>query len=222
MYPWLMLPMMLLAADLPVAEVPVAGMHEAARDDFVLIMTGDGGWAALDRSIAQAFASRGIPVVGLNSLRYFWNARTPEETARDVAGMISHYQALWHRKGVHLIGYSFGADVLPFVVNRLPDRERAQVRSVTLISPSQSATFEVHVADWLPGHLTPGLPLRPEVERLSEAPLCIYGAGEDDTYCPILEPGNSFQIGNGHRLGVDGGAVADRILGFHLAGAGDE
>jgi type IV secretory pathway VirJ component len=40
----------------------------AARDDFAIVMTGDGGWASLDKAIAASLAEAGVPVVGWSSL----------------------------------------------------------------------------------------------------------------------------------------------------------
>jgi type IV secretory pathway VirJ component len=203
-------------ASLPVVEVPATGTpSEARRDEFAVLISGDGGWAGLDRGVAAAFAVRGIPVVGLDSLRYFWSARTPEKTAADVAAIIQHYQGLWHRHGVQLVGYSFGADVLPFVVNRLPATLAPQVAGVTLIGPSQSATFEIHVSDWLPGKPVPGVPLKPELERLTPAPLCLHGGGESGSACLLLPAAQSAQVGSGHHLGGDADGIVERILTYH-------
>ena len=58
-----------------------------------------------------------------------------------------------------LIGYSFGADVLPFIVNRLPDDLRKRIASVNLLGLSTEATFEIHVADWIPGNVSKGQPI---------------------------------------------------------------
>src|ERR1700733_1304650 len=67
--------------DLPIIEVPAQPAAEqstaAPADVFAIIMSGDGGWAGLDQDIAAALSARGIPVVGLDSLRYYWTARTP-------------------------------------------------------------------------------------------------------------------------------------------------
>lgn len=203
-------------ASLPVVEVPAtATPAETQRDQFALLISGDGGWAGLDRGIAAAFAARGIPVAGLDSLRYFWSERTPERTAGDVAAMIEHYQALWHRHHVQLVGYSFGADVMPFVVNRLPATLAAQVAGVTLVGPSQSATFEIHVSDWLPGKPVPGVPLKPELERLAPSPLCLHGGGETDSACLLLPAAQSAQVGSGHHLGGDADGIVERILSYH-------
>jgi type IV secretory pathway VirJ component len=196
---------------LPLVEVPATGNAPAA-DSFAIMISGDGGWAGLDRGIAKSFAARGIPVVGVDSLRYFWREKTPDDTARDLAAIIQQYQQRWHRSAVHLLGYSFGADVLPFLMNRLPPPLAASVRSVTLVAPSESATFEIHISNWLPGVTTPGLPLPPEIARMASPPLCIHGAGETDTPCGALPREQSVEIGDGHHLGGDADGIVARVL----------
>ena len=63
--------------------------------------------------------------------------------------VLRHYLAAWHAQRVLMIGYSFGADVLPFVVNRLPPDVRAQVASVSLLGLDAHASFEIHLAEWV-------------------------------------------------------------------------
>ena len=168
--------------DLPVNEVPASGNST----ELALLMTGDGGWAGLDQELAARLAQSGVPTVGLNSLKYFWSERTPEETARDVARLMRHYLAVWNKQRVLLVGYSFGADVLPFVVNRLPADLRARVASVSVLGIDSNASFEVSVADWV-GSDDGGPPTLPELAALGHMPvLCIYGEGEEDSICPDL------------------------------------
>ena len=54
-----------------------------------------------------------MPTVGVDALRWFWTARTPEETGAELSRLVTEYTALWGVRSVVLIGYSFGADVLP-------------------------------------------------------------------------------------------------------------
>ncbi len=89
-------------------------------DAFAIIMSGDGGWAGLDQDVAAALSAKGIPVVGLDSLRYFWTARTPEGLAADTDRLIRYYAPHFGKQRVLLIGYSQGADVLPFAVTGCP------------------------------------------------------------------------------------------------------
>jgi type IV secretory pathway VirJ component len=202
--------------DLPVSEVRSQGRSE----ELALLVSGDGGWAGLDQELAARLAANGVPTVGLNSLKYFWRQRTPDETARDVARLMRHYLAAWDKQRVILVGYSFGADVLPFVVNRLPAELRARVASVSLLGIDSNASFEVSIADWV-GSSGGGPPTRPEVAGLSELPvLCIYGEGESDSICPGLAAGARLareQVGRGHHFSGEYATLADRILAFARA-----
>src|SRR5262249_42736747 len=148
--------------NLPVVEVPAKGTGDA----LALFVSGDGGWAEIDRSVAGALAAKGMPVVGLNSLKYFWSTRTPESTAADAARILRYYLAAWKKEKVVLIGSSFGADVLPAVANRLPPDLQERLRLIALIGPSHTATFEFHVGDWLGIGGDKGLPVAPEVKKL--------------------------------------------------------
>ena len=205
------------AAAPEIGDLPLQEVHAArAAGEFALLLTGDGGWAGLDQELAAQLASNGVPTVALNSLKYFWTERTPEQTARDVARVLRHYLAAWHAQRVLLIGYSFGADVLPFVVNRLPPDLRAKVASVSLLGIDARASFEVHVAEWVGGD-DGGSPTRPELAAIKELPvLCIYGEGESDSICPELPAGSVTRelIGKGHHFSGEYSLLADRILSF--------
>jgi type IV secretory pathway VirJ component len=201
--------------DLPVQEVHASG----ASDEMALLMTGDGGWAGLDQELAARLAANGVPTVGLNSLKYFWRERTPEETAGDVARILRHYLSAWNKKRVLLVGYSFGADVLPFVVNRLPSDLRERIASVSLLGIDANASFEVRIAEWV-GADNGGAPTRPELARITQLPvLCLYGEGEKDSICPGLPAGAIAreQVGSGHHFGGEYATLADRILAFARA-----
>lgn len=172
-------------ADLPITEVVAAG--EGHPDTFGILLSGDGGWAGIDKALSARLADHGLPIVGIDSLRYFWNARTPESTAADLDRVIRRYQAAWKRRRVVLMGYSQGADVLPFVLNRLPAETRASVVSAVALSLSGSATFEFHVTQWIGA--SGDQPTLPEVQRLAHAGLvCVSGRDDHDALCPALPP----------------------------------
>jgi type IV secretory pathway VirJ component len=181
-----------------------------------VLLTGDGGWAGLDQELAAHLAASGVPTVGLNSLKYFWTQRSADEAAKDVARVIRHYLSSWGKKRVLLVGYSVGADVLPFVVNRLPADLQSQIATVSLLGLDSTASFEISVADWI-GSDTSGLPTRPELASLAVKPvLCIYGAGEQDSICPSLQEARitSEQVGTGHHFGGEYAQLAEKILTF--------
>jgi type IV secretory pathway VirJ component len=65
--------------DLPLVEVP-ATRHDSPR--FMLFLSGDGGWAGLDKAVAARSAQAGISVIGPNSRRYFWTESSPDTATR--------------------------------------------------------------------------------------------------------------------------------------------
>jgi type IV secretory pathway VirJ component len=204
-------------ADLPLVEVPAAARGAGAHDGrLAIIVSGDGGWAGIDREVGGALAARGIPVVGLNSLSYFWRGRTPDEIARDLARILAHYLDVWGKRSAVLVGYSMGADVLPFMVDRLPAALRDRIDLVALLGPEKTASFEFHVAQWLGGGSSTDRPVMPEVRRMAGRPrlLCLYGKEETDSICPGLDPalGTSVGFSGAHHFGGDYEALADRIL----------
>jgi len=196
-------------ADLPIVEVPAVG--DGRR--FAVLLSGDGGWAGIDERLGAAFAAQGIPVAGFDSLRYFWSARTPEGLAADLDRVIRYYAARWHRDEVILVGYSQGADVLPFALNRLPPATRASVKLTALLGPGQKASFEFHVSNWLGP--SGDLPIAPEARKLfADDTLCLYGRDEKDSLCPELAPGHAraMPFTGGHHFGGDYDVLAARIL----------
>jgi type IV secretory pathway VirJ component len=207
------------AAQVPeIQDLPVTTVRATARetDTFALLLTGDGGWAGLDRELAARLAERGISTVGFNSLRYFWHLRTPEEAARDVARVLEHFLSDWKKARFILIGYSFGADAAPFIVNRLPEQLRLRLLTVSLLGIESDADFEVSVADWIPGSAPRGRAVRPELAAINVPVLCIYGEGESTTICPSAQSGRvrGERIGSGHHFGGDYADIADHILAF--------
>ena len=120
----------------------------------------------------------------------------------------------WDRKDVVLIGYSQGADVLPFVVNRLPAQTRARVRLAAMLGLGERAVFEFHLANWL-SQSDDGLPIAPELQRMSDIRgLCVYSDEGDESSCPDAASGTlrAVNLPGGHHFGGDYDRVAALIL----------
>jgi type IV secretory pathway VirJ component len=203
-------------ADLPLVEVRA----KAAGPEFAVLLSGDGGWAGLDKNVAAALAAKGIDVVGLDSLRYFWRQRTPQELADDIDRVVRYYAAQWRKSGVVVIGYSQGADVLPFALNRLPAASRTLVTHAVMMGLGQKASFQFHVGNWLGGDDADAMPIRPEAEKLDpRKTLCIYGADEKDSLCPRLAPRSveALAMPGGHHFDGAYDELAVMIL-KHVAG----
>jgi type IV secretory pathway VirJ component len=167
---------------LPLVELPHPG-----SDRLVILMSGDGGWASLDKEIADDLHARAVAVLGWNSLRYFWSKKTPEQAAADLSAVIAEYQRRWKVSRVDLIGYSFGADVMPFLYARLPAAQQRQVRSLSLLGLSPSAGFTVRIGGWLGWSGGDAQPVQPQLAAIpADKILCVYGEEEQDSLCPKL------------------------------------
>lgn len=197
----------------PLVEVPAA-VQVPAGDEMAVLLTGDGGWAVTDKGLSEALAKGGIPVVGWNSLRYFLTRKPPDRTAQDLERVLRVYLPLWHKERVILIGYSFGADVVPFLANRLPPDLAEKVSLVVLMGPSGAADFRFHPTEWLGKPATDSLPVLPEIEKLrGKEILCAYGRGEKDSFCLHLDGLAHLLVRpGGHIVGKDYGPVAEWIL----------
>lgn len=169
-----------------VADLPLVRLGSESPDaPLAVFFSGDGGWATLSRSVSSRLAAHGFEVVGWNSLRWFWRARTAAETARALEAVLREYGGPGERP-VLLVGYSFGADALPFVVNRLSAPVRARVRGVALLGFAPRAAFEFHLPGWFDVQLGPTYPTAPEVRRAvaSGIPvLCVNGTSEREQGC---------------------------------------
>jgi type IV secretory pathway VirJ component len=206
-----------LPAGLPLTIVPARpGTATRNADTMAVLYSGDGGWVGLDRDVAGQLAAAGIPVVGMDSLSYFWSARTPRGAGADLSRIVSRFSARWHRPRVLLVGYSFGADVMPYMIANMAPAARARIAGVTLLGLSPSADFQFHLTSWLDISSGDSLPTVPAVARLSGLPVrCVRGAQESDSACAAL-PRNSATVvvvPGGHHFDRNAPLLARIILG---------
>ena len=204
----------LIAAACATAPPPgvIPTVEFSARGDnvspyFVVFVTGDGGWRKIDIKVSDALRKAGMPVVGLLANHYFARERTPEETAADLARLIHEYQAKWQRQGVVLVGYSRGAEALPFMINRLPEETRRDIGMVALLGPGLRTGFSLDGPD--------RYPLAPELQQMKGLPLvCVFGTLEKESLCRMMTPeqGTTLSIKGGHHFGGDYDRIARAIL----------
>ena len=197
--------------DLPLVLLPA----ENPGPFFAVIYSGDGGWRDLDKTIGEYLADHGVPTVGVDSLRYFWQHKEPEEVAHDLVSILEAESARGGPQKAILIGYSFGADILPFVYNRLPDAWRNRVVQVSLLGLGSRAPFEFHLSGWLEQTDESALPVLPELLRMDLSKLqCFYGEEEDDIVCdkPELEKAEVIRTTGSHHFDGDYEKLAQQIL----------
>ena len=146
---------------------------------MLFLLSGDGGWMDFEDQLATEFADRGFHVIGFNSRNYFWEQKTPQQTADDMLLLIEQYAAIYKASRIYLTGYSFGADVIPFIYNRLPKAVRSRVVALEMLSPYASSDFMVHTSDLLNIASDNRMyKVETEVKQISIPIYCFYGQDE--------------------------------------------
>jgi type IV secretory pathway VirJ component len=152
-------------------------------------------------------------VVGWNTARDFLRKRPPPEVAGDLSRVMRSYSRRWHRPRVLLLGYSFGADVLPLTFHQLPRRERERVQAMVLLGFWSEAEFRFTPGSWAgrPG-ATRSYPTLPAVSALGNLPvLCIGGERDTRSACAAISAPNLrvATVPAGHSLSAHAGEVFD-------------
>lgn len=165
------------AQNLPVKEWGAA-IH---NKPLVFYISGDGGMNKFSNSLCKKLNSKGFDVIALNARTYFWDKKTPGKTTADVAQLLK--QKLVGRKNqqIILIGYSFGADVLPFILNRLPKDIDGKVLVSFLMASSGTTDFEIHWADIFGENSKRSMDVVSEINRLKDEKVVIISASDDKT-----------------------------------------
>jgi type IV secretory pathway VirJ component len=189
----------------------------------LIYLTGDGGWNTFDKYLVYDLAQAGLSGFVVPTDQYFAKARTPEEAAGFLAQLIALLPASTHEVSngaanegdVVLVGWSFGADVLPAMVNRLPQQVRERIRSVSLLGLSAEVPFQVTEAERAGLKSAADRPVIPEIEAMSVPRLmCLMGQTERHTACPSISVGkaNIVTVPGSHGFNGDDKRVAAAVL----------
>lgn len=201
-------------ADLPLTEIaPIGEDHNR----IVLLMTGDGGWASLDQGVAAVMSKQGLRVIGFSTLKYFWTARDVEQSAAAVSRVLAYYGQKYPHARLVVAGYSFGASLVPAMINRLPPALLDRVDVGIMLSPDDEAVFEIKVGDWLgAGDHAGNLPVQPEIEKSSVPLVCFRGNDEEDSFCAGFKSPkfSAVSLPGGHHYDGDYDTLGRTMLSY--------
>lgn len=191
----------------PMRPVPY---HPRPGAPVAILWSGDMGFrVGMAPDVAARLVADGIPIVGVNALRYFRTTRTASDATALLEAAIGQARRINPKAQLLLVGQSYGADMLHVALSQLPRAERSSIGLVALVvpgatveyraSPSEIFTFAMAESDALP-----------TARQLSWTPLlCIQGRDETSSLCPLLHQRNarSVALPGGHRLNGDVDAV---------------
>jgi type IV secretory pathway VirJ component len=198
-------------------NMPLIENHSEGKSNYyVILLSGNGGWRDLDKSLTAYLNSKNISVLGLNTKQYLLSEKKPEQIAFDLETLMDRYDIKWKHDKVVLIGYSMGAEILPFVVNRMDARYTKKIQNIILIGPWQKATFKVKLADYI-YETNEGEEIYPELLKVKH--INTYVICDDNEYALCLKPIDGKvdhdELPGGHHFGGDYEALS-KLIGKRL------
>jgi type IV secretory pathway VirJ component len=163
---------------------PAAHAPGAAAKPIVLVLSGEGGWRDFDDQLAGWLAKDGYWVGGIDCLKYFWKPQDDREAAaRDVKKFADALvSASGSGKGARVVlaGYSFGADLAPWVAGA-PGRPD-HLAALLMIGPDLRGSTEARVTEILGfSHKDHTFDTGAALSDLSAIPVLFIQGGKDDS-----------------------------------------
>ncbi|GAB3412571.1 AcvB/VirJ family lysyl-phosphatidylglycerol hydrolase [Niabella aquatica] len=171
---------------------------------LICYFSGDGGFNAFSNTICDDLSKNGYLVIALNSKSYFWKKKTPQQTAAFIEPYIQKYLKEQKQPSVVLMGYSFGADVMPFVYNSLPKTVQKVTNKILLLAPSPTTDFEVHMLDMAGGVGVYNMDVASEINKIQDAEVYLINSTKSDF------PVNKVKIKNAYTTVIKGNFHFDK------------
>jgi type IV secretory pathway VirJ component len=114
---------------------------------LVIFFTGDSGRSSFGEKLADSLCAENIPLMSINSYKYFSQRKTPQQTLDSILPYIELNLKRYNRQKFIFAGYSFGSEVVPFLYKLMSDEWKNRVEFMVLISPSDNSDFKIHFLD---------------------------------------------------------------------------
>jgi type IV secretory pathway VirJ component len=181
---------------------------------LIFYISGDGGFNKFSVSFMQTLNKQGYAVIGLNAKDYFWSKKKPQEAATAIEDAINESNRQWKKKKIVLIGYSFGADVAPFMLTHFSATLAAKVNHLILLSPSPKTDFEIHVLQMIGWGKNSGESVPAEINKVPKPVTIITGDDENEFPYSQLTIKNKqiIKMRGGHHYDGDVNALCRQIV----------
>ena len=190
---------------------------EQGTATLAIVLSGDGGWADIDKEIGRTLAERGVDVIGFDTRKYLMTGhRNADATAVDVTHVANRFMREWHDTTFVLIGYSRGAAFAPAVTTRLPRELRDHLALLVMLGLPEHASFVYHFSDlWSTTTSAQDPAILPDLERLRGLNMmCVYGIKEAESLCRTADSSLVHPVPRegAHHFDGDYRAITDLIL----------
>ncbi|MBZ4191454.1 virulence factor [Niabella beijingensis] len=188
------------AAASPAAELPLKSWQGNDKIPLVFYISGDGGLNSFTNDFCKAVNQSGYTITAINSKSYFWNKKTPEQVAAELTTYLEGAFKGRQNQQLLIIGYSFGADVTPFILNRLGHDIKNKIVRTVLLAPSSTTDFVIRVADMWGTAKKRSMDVVAEINRSSGQRIVAILPGDDKDF-----PVQSVKLGSFKAAYLKGG-----------------
>ena len=187
------------------------------NNPFIFYISGDGGLNKFSNELCSSINQRGFEVAALDAKSYFWDKKTPEQTASDVSNFLLRKINYRKDQKIVLIGYSFGADVLPFILERLPETIQNKLILSILMASSGSTDMEIHLSDMFGSGKKRSMDVLTELNKLNHEKILILNSSDEhglDAKKITLKNYSLKTLPGGHHFDGDIDEITKTILQF--------
>ena len=162
----------------------------------------------------QTLNKQGYAVIGLNAKEYFWSRKKSQQAANAIEEAINESNKEWKKKNIILIGYSFGADVAPFMLTHFSTSLAGKVNHLILLSPSSKTDFEIHLLQMIGWGKNSGESVPAEINKISIPVTIIVGDDENEFPFSRLTIKNKYiiKMPGGHHYDGDVNALSKQMI----------
>lgn len=196
---------------------PVTVWNSNSEKPVIFYISGDGGFNNFSKSFAENLHRYGYDVFALNSKKYFWDKKTPLQTSQDTENYLKNIISKRKNKQIILIGYSYGADVSPFVYNRFDAEFKKNIKKLVIIGPSKVNDFEVRLSEYI-SDKEYGFSVVHEINSLKDAPLLLVVSDFEYYHFPLselaLKDYQFLHLKGNHHFSGDTRMLAERLVPY--------
>jgi len=199
------------------SDFPLHVQYRKSAKPVLVFLTGDGGWNSFSENLVAELGKSGFAIIALDTRKYFWSQKTPNQFAKDMKTILSVYLKAWNKDSFSIIGYSFGADVGAFLPAYLAVQQSSKLNSMVLLSPGLSTGYVVKLKNMLNFGATDKEKYKvyPELLKSTVPVWCIFGKNEEsDSYSIFKETEkiHKLTVPGNHHYGDDVSIVSKAIL----------
>lgn len=147
-------------------DFPLRELDAQNNSPFIFYISGDAGFNTFSKSLSDELFKKNYDISALDSKTYFWKPKTPEETTKKISEYLRLKLKGRKNQKIVLLGYSFGADILAFIVNDLPKDLHDKIESVIFLDPSKTADFEVSLQGMIFDKARGDYEVLPEINKM--------------------------------------------------------